>query len=216
MRISDEIKLDTNITFTLTDMRGKVTEKRTHNVYLNYGRDWLLKLMCYAAVGGPPAVLENNRVCYMGIGIGGDKQISTIPPTVDARYPGTNVQSGTDVTVQYLERPVCVNEVGALDYWLQEITHASTAFNATPPPYFVKFICKFGPTDISYAPYYIVPMSEIGLFEYGQVGLVEEPYANVYPGPAGRPQPISYATFYSLNKTAGVSLSVEWSLRITT
>lgn len=213
MKISDGIKILTNITFTLTDLEGKVTEKQTHNVYLNYGRDWLLKLMCYNAPG-PPAVLENNRVCYMGIGIGGDKQVSTIPPQVDTDYYGTNVQSGMDVTVQYLERPVRVKEVGALDYWLQEIVHPPT-FNATPPPYFVKFICNFGATEISYAPYYVVPMSEIGLFEYGQVGLVEEPYANVYPGPAGRPQPIAYATFYTLNKTAGVELSVEWQLRIT-
>jgi hypothetical protein len=219
MLLRDTIKLETNIIFTLTDIKtGKVTEQRTHNVYLNYGRDWLLKLMSYSGGAGvPPAPLEDNRVYAMALGIGGNKQLGTVPEPVNSTYPGTNIRSGTDVTTPYLERPVRVKEVGPTDYWMNVISHGSTTFNPAPPPYYVAYFCTFGALEISYAPYYEVPLSEIGLIHFDQWDTHKnEDIADVYGGAPGahRPQPIAYSTFYTLTKTAGVTLMIEWQIRL--
>lgn len=212
MIITDTLNLETNVVLTLRDaLTGEIAERQVHNLYLNYGREWLLKLMSYAAAGYP---MENNRVCFVGLGIGGNKQTATIEPNLNAVYPGTNSQSGSDLTVTYLERPVMVKEVGADDYWLKEITHASTTVT-TSAPYYAQYICNFTETEISYAPYYVVPLSEAGLFDYGQEPYMIEPIVNVYATtPVGRGQPIAYCTFYPLSKTTAVTLQIKWQVRL--
>lgn len=129
MRFKDSIELKTNITFTLRDERGKLTQRRSHNVWLDYGRDWLLYLMSYditSPLPGHPHTIPvtpapSYRIFSMGFGIGGTKQIATLPPILDTTYPGTNAQTDTDLTVTYLERPVMVEEIAADDYWLQGV-----------------------------------------------------------------------------------------------
>jgi len=219
MRLIDRLELETNITLTLRYPDGRVKEQRSHNLWLDYGRAWLLKLMSYAA-GGPGFPMEDNRICGMQLGIGGNEQNATIPTDVDTDYPGTNVQDDETVTVTQLERPV---RVDATPTWVKLIDHAYTAahINIIPgagaPPYYVQYKCSFGPTDITYAPYYVVPLSEIGLFEYSrcQAPYLNAAYGTIYPAPGtNRPEPVSYDTFPSLSKTFGVTLDAVWEIRL--
>lgn len=212
MRLVDTVKMETNIKMTLRYPDGRIQEQRTHNVWLDYGRAWLLKLMTYD-VAGPPATLEDNRVCGMALGIGGNEQCATIPAAVDAAYPGTNVQDDQTVTISYLERPV---RVDAVPTWVKLIDHTATVLNLAAP-YYVEYKATFGPTDVTYAPYYVVPLSEIGLFEYSrcQAPYLNAAYGDIYPAPGTlRPDPIAYDTYPSLSKSAGVTLDVIWQIRL--
>ena len=215
MWLNENFKIWANVSITFRYSDGRAGRVLTHNIWLNSGRDWLLKLMSYGNNGITP--LEDYRVYAVGFGIGGNKQIATIPSNVNTEYPGTNNQSGEDPAVTMLERPVRIKVDGGLDYWLQPITHASTYFNPSPPPYYVRYYATIGANEISYSPYNTVPLSEIGLFHKGEyTAHVNDTKANVYGTPPVRPVPLAYATFYSISKTSGVTLDIEWEIRLST
>jgi len=178
--------------------------------------------MSYSVAGYPTTQIptapaaSDRRTRYIGFGIGGTGQVASIPVGVAGTYPGTNVQTDTDVTITELERPVLVTTTWGVSYeWEQEITHANTTWSTSP--YYVRYEASFGTTDITISgapgPFSYVPLSEIGLYENSCDP--SEDYTTVrYAGPPVRPNPVAYHTFYTISKTSLITMTVRWDIRI--
>lgn len=229
----DQIRIGMNVLIEARE-RGKLRRglcREGKNIWVYGGREWITKLMSYdGSAGGPPATAEDNRVAFMGFGIGGDQQnISPLPTALDADYPGYNLQNDADPTITMLERPARIDIQGGSNfYWLRELTWSgSSPEYVTPPPttavrYFASFTA--GEINTISGTYYpMVPISEIGLFHYGYNDASGEydTMANVYPTgyPPGppyptRPAPLAYHTFLSIPKTTSLELTVRWEVRV--
>jgi hypothetical protein len=203
--------------------------RHEHNIWVNLGREYL------ARVVAPNDLLTDHNVetgpsnrefiKYMGVGIGGDSQthpsayispLSTDYPPADVSgvpgHPG-NQFSDEDLTVQYLERPVKINEV--TNQWMEAVSTPVVFLNSSMT---LRLDHLFTITDINTAcvpNYTIVPLSEVGLFLSTQ-----DPDAlNVYdPGApnqvgAGRQRLLAYNTFEAIPKTVSFSLEIRWELR---
>lgn len=205
LRITDDIEVKQNLKIIARE-RGKIVARREgHNIFLNLGREWLARLIAYSSLS-PLTPEEDNRVRYIGLGIGGSRQVApsvaNTAPIVTA-YPGTNGQTDTDPTVTILERPVRLSGSTspypglAGDVWLgatqAPVTHG-TAYEAT-------FIRLFSQTEISYSSFLTVPLSEVMLFTNAA-----DPGSYLNTG-------IAYDTFDTLSKTVAFELQVEWTLR---
>jgi hypothetical protein len=200
----DTVEVKNNIHMVMRE-RGKIIGRReSHNIWLNLGREYLASLLAYSSFS-PLTPERNDRIAYMGVGIGGNQQIAlttaNTPPLVTA-YPGTNNQTDTDPTVTALERPVRISG-GSLPYpgsggdvWLGQVQAPAVHATATQ----VTFSHLFGETDISYNPFLIVPLSEIMLFTYNAS-------PNVYNNTG-----VAYDTFPSISKTNAFSLEVDWTV----
>lgn len=205
MSVSDLIQVKSNLRLIARE-RGKIIARREgHNIFLNLGREWLAQLVAYASFG-PPVPERNDRVQYMGVGVGGNRQlalgVANASPIVTA-YPGTNVQTDTDPTVTKLERPVRISGSSdpypgqGGDVWLSQVTAPTVHPVATQ----TTFQHLFTQTDVSYSPFLTVPLSEVGLFT-GAANI------NVYNNTA-----IAYDTFDTISKTVAFELEVDWTLR---
>ncbi len=205
LRIVDDIEVKQNLKIIARE-RGKIVQRREgHNIFLNLGREWLARLIAYSSMS-PLTPEDNDRVRYMGFGIGGTRQLA--PGTANTAplitsYPGTNSNTDTDPTVTTLERPVRVSggsttyPGSAGDVWVGEIQAPATHATATE----VTFIRLFTQEEISYLPYLTVPLSEIMLFtNAADTGY----YLNTG---------IAYDTFDTLSKTLAFELQVEWTIR---
>lgn len=210
MRLGERIEVKSNLVLTVRD-RGKiVTRRRGHNIWLNLGREYLAQLICYSSFS-PLTTERDDRVRYMGVGIGGNRQIAPAvanasplgggtPPNA---YAGTNTQSDTDPTVTVLERPVRISGgtdpypgiVG--DVWLGQVQAPAAHPTATQ----TEFRRVFTSTEISYGIYLSVPLSEIALF----TGAAS---TGVYNNTA-----IAYDTFDTISKTNAFELEVAWTIR---
>jgi hypothetical protein len=201
---TEDIQVRNNLTLTIRE-RGKIVARREgHNIFLNYGREWLSKLIGYKSFS-PDVVETDARVRYMGLGIGGTRQIA--PATADAAPlsdygpVGSFTQTDTDPTISQLERPVRVSGGAGgpapTDSWLAQVQPST---HDTPTS--VTFRRLFTAADISYGGYLSVPVSEIGLF------LSDCPtnFRNNYC--------VAYDTFDTLSKTAAFELEAVWVLRI--
>jgi hypothetical protein len=208
MRLNETIKVDSNLRLVARE-RGKiVTTRDVHNIWLNFGSEWLAKRIAYTSFG-PLTPEDSNGIRYMGLGIGGTRQtslgVANATPLVEA-YPGTNLQTDTDPTVLGLERPVRISGgttaypgEGA-DVWLGQIQ----APPEHPTPSQVTFKRLFTITEVSYGPYLTVPVSEIGLFLHND----SPSYVNVYNN-----QPVAYDTFPAIPLTTAITLEASWTIR---
>ena len=111
MKIKETVKVRNNLRITARE-RGKIAARREgHNIWLDLGREYLASLIALASYS-PDTPERNDRVKYMGFGIGGTRQVApgvaNTAPLVVA-YPGTNAQTDTDPLVTTLERPVRVS-----------------------------------------------------------------------------------------------------------
>jgi len=221
------IEVESNLTLTMRS-RGKIVRRvKGHNIFLNLGREWLPKLISYSALpaGAPPPPLpvtpaEDRRVRYMGLGIGGTRQLAlavanatplgAAPPAPAGHYPGTNLQTDTDPTVIRLERPVRLTSpvpaapdpppYNAADVWLGQV-QAPAVYPTTTS---VKFVRVFTELEISYGPFLTVPLSEIGLFLHDtSATYVNQPNNTC----------VAYDTFDSLSKTNAFALEVDWTIK---
>jgi len=206
LRIVDDIEVTQNLKITARE-RGKIVARREgHNIFLNLGREWLARLIAYSSFS-PLTPEDDNRVRYMGFGIGGTRQVApgvaNVAPVVTA-YPGTNAQTDVDPTVLRLERPVRISGSSSTypglagDVWLGAYQIPVTHTTATE----TTFIRVFTQEEVSYAPFLSVPLSEIMLFTNGA-----DPGSALNTG-------IAYDTFDTLSKTLAFELQVEWTLRI--
>jgi hypothetical protein len=214
MRYSREevIEVRSNLRLTMRE-RGKIVARREgHNIWLDLGRELITHLLSYISFA-PLTPARDDRVRYIGLGIGGTRQIATsvssVPP-MSTDYAGTNLQTDTDPTIQQLERPVRVSGLSGghhlTDVWMGQI-QAPPDFSPSPTPPLptpsqVTYRRLFTYAEISYAPYLIVPLSEVGL--YTNNANPNDPSSTV----------VAYDTFETLSKTLKFQLEVEWSIRI--
>jgi len=208
MRIAETIEVKQNLILTARE-RGKIVARREgHNIFVDLGREYLAKHIAFQSFS--PDVAEDPpggaRVKYMGVGIGGTRQLA--PATANAApisppYTGTNVQVDTDSTVTRLERPVRLSGGSSTypgiptDVWLGRIQAPATHPVATQ----VQFRRVFTVSEVNYSPFLTVPLSEIGLF------LSSANVANF------QNTLIAYDTFDTISKTAAVDLEVVWTLK---
>lgn len=205
LRFSEDVEAKTNLKLVMRE-RGKIVERReTHNIWVNIGSEFLAELIAYQSYG-PDVPYRDDRVKYMGVGIGGTAQkslSSANSPPVTPPYGGTNDQTDVDVNVTTLERPVRISGSSAVypgiagDAWVGIIASADP--NTVPTE--VTFTRIFSQTEINYSAFVSVPLSEIGLFT---AAADPENYQNVL---------VAYDTFDTLHKTAAFNLEVIWTIK---
>jgi hypothetical protein len=222
MTIHDDVEARSNVEI-IARSRGKIVDRyEGHNVFLNYGRQWLIELMSYDTTGWPDTKIPvspttaDRRIRYIGFGIGGNQQTATIPANVATTYPGTNTQTDTDKTITELERPILVTTTwGATYEWEQELDHASTTW--TTGPYKLHVEASFTEYELSLAgapgPFSYVPLAEIGLYE-NACDPADDYTTERYAGSPVRPNPVCYHTFPSLSKTDLITIDVRWDIRL--
>lgn len=183
MRLKEDIKVGSNIRLRLLDELGGnlIDERESHNIFVNYGREWLSELAAYNTAF---TAFRNDRINYVAVGIGGTQQTLTATAVRalgyagyadDWDYGGTPVNPGdltqggeggtgtadalqgdSDPTVTGLEYPV---QITSLNYY--DTVKKPATF---PEAGIVRYTAVLGYTDVSYGSYTEVPLSEIGLF----------------------------------------------------
>lgn len=179
----------------LRDKSGSVVDRRMgQNVWVNNGRTWLRDLFSYSSFS-PLTAGNNNRIAYIGFGIGGTRQGSAAaavaPMGVD--YPGTNLQTDQNPSVSQLERPV---------RWRSGKFLAPLAVPTFTTPTSLRYSTVLDLTDVTYGSYTAVPLSEIGL------------YLNGADDTVGSNQLIAYDTYETIQKTPGFTLAVTWVISL--
>jgi hypothetical protein len=199
-----------NLRVTLRD-RGKIVARRDgHNIWLDFGRTYLASLLAYQDFA-PLVTEQDNRVSYIGFGIGGTRQISPAIANNEpllSHYPGGLTQTDAQPGILKLERPVRFGWTTVLpeapgvggydlgDVWLKEVqvpTH--------PIATSTRFAMTATSTELNGGYYLAVPLSEVGLFHRG-AGV------HVYNN-----SPIAYDTFDTVQKTGLFDLTVSWTIR---
>jgi len=205
MRIIDELEVKQNVHIIARE-RGKIVARRDgHNIFLNLGREWLAELISLASLG-PDVPERDDRVKYIGLGIGGTRQLALAHANAapyGTSYQGTNTQTDSDPLVTQLERPVRISGSNSPyggtpgDIWIGTVQAPPVHATATE----TTFKRLFGPTDISYGSFPSVPLSEVGLMTSAAV---PGNYLN---------QLIAYDTFDTISKTGAVELEIIWTLK---
>ena len=205
MRLIETIEVKQNLRLTVRE-RGKIVDRREgHNIWLNLGREYLAQLIGYASFG-PLTAERDDRIRYIGLGIGGNRQlalgVANGAPIVTA-YPGTNAQTDSDPTVTQLERPVRLSGSEdpypgqAGDVWIGQV-QAPVVHPVTTQTTFSRV---FTSSEVSYGSFLSVPLSEIMLFTGSS-------NPNVYTNTG-----VAYDTFDTLSKTSAFELEVNWTIR---
>jgi len=195
---------DVNVDITLrTRPHGPIVQRRrVHNIFLNYGREWLAEFTSLDTGGVP---FRDDRIRYMAFGIGGQSQLLSVA-TIQSLYSGwsgytTPAQVDTDPTVTGLEYPV---EITSGDYY-DDVSQPATF----PEAGIARYTAIVGYNEISYpgGPT-SVPLSEVGLFT--------EAVPSQSTAPTSAPPErymVAYNTFDTLSKTPAYVLQVDWELR---
>lgn len=207
MSVPDVLQARTNIEIDVRERGKLVRRERTHNIVTNIGRQFLAEVIV-SDVAAPGLVRHQNTVVrYIGFGIGGNRQSSSIAdaPPFSVDYPGVNTQTDVDLTVSGLQRPV---RVTAGPLWMREIAAPATFPSATS----VRFTAAFSDTDINYGAYASVPLSEIGLYSSAADPTLPNGTSGVYPGAGGLI--LAYDTFNTIHKSGLFSIEVRWEWRI--
>lgn len=214
------IKIESNVVLTARNKRGKIVERRdSHNIFLDYGRDWIAHLVGLDTAG---AFFREDRIKYMAFGIGGTAQkiaSADIRNPAIYNYPGypndwvggagsgDPTQTDVDPSVTALEWPVLVSTNNYFDLCSQPHTFPGTVG-------VIRFTSVLGLNEVSFGGYPSVPLSEIGLFTAGDPTALDTTQAPVIA--AGLPAEkfmVAYNTFDTLSKTTLFYLEVDWELR---
>lgn len=206
-----DIEVRSNLELTFRERGKVVTRRKGHNIWLNLGREYLAKLISYSAYGAPGTPEEDMRIRYMGLGIGGSRQLA--PAFADSdplltAYPGGHDQTDTDPTVTQLQRPVRISggSTPPGGYQLTDVWLGQCQTPTHPTATQTNFRRVFAEDEVSYAPFLTVPLSEVMLFTNGT--LYNANYVNQYDNTG-----IAYDTFDSINKTNAFTLEVSWTIR---
>jgi hypothetical protein len=225
--VENELQVRSNLKLIARE-RGKMVARREgHNIWVNIGREFLAGLICYASYAGYVGTPErNDRVQFMGLGIGGNRQnalaLANSSPlggaTPPNHYSGSNAQTDTDPTLQYLERPVRVSWSGPTptaspydpvdDEWYAQVGPV-TGITGHPTAYETRFTTLIGETQINGSTSYYpsVPLSEVGLF----TGAINRHLPSSVTNPSN--VYLAYDTFDTISKTVGVTFEIEWTIR---
>lgn len=204
-RTIDTVEVRQNLTLT-TRERGKIVDRREgHNIWLDLGREYLAQLIALASFN-PDVPVRDDRIKYMGLGIGGTRQLALAVANsspISPPYTGTNTQTDEDATLTVIERPVRVSGSSSAypglagDEWVSEV---SAPANLSVPTE-VTFTRVFTEAEVSYGPFASVPLSEVGLLTSAAD---PENYQNSL---------VAYDTFDTLSKTVAIALEVVWTIR---
>lgn len=215
MGYEDNIKVGSNVRLRLLDQPGGsiVEERESHNIFLNYGREWISELAAYDASLTP---FRGDRVRFVGVGIGGTDQTMAYTAVQSmgysgfaddwqfGGYPGSEdlskggeggtgtagpTQTDSDPTVTGLEYPVQMTDQ---DYYEEVKMPASF-----PEAGIVRYTAVLGYADVSYGSYTAVPLSEVGLFT-GSVteGVVNQEYPPLDATESRGPYPPASSNYY--------------------
>ena len=213
MKFSENIEVNWNLEIDLFE-RGKRKRwhRRTHNIVVNGGRQFLAETITPSSLGpGSFVRTQDTVVRYIGFGIGGSRQtapeasVSPLSDPYPGGYGGTTLNTDTDVTVSILERPVQVTS--GPDLWMREIATPGTFDTAQR----TKFIAVFSVTDINFGGFTSIPLSEIGLFKSSADPSFPNGSAGAYPGAGGHL--LAYDTFDPIFKSGLFSIEVRWEWR---
>jgi hypothetical protein len=204
-RFTEDIEVKSNLFLTVRE-RGKIVARREgHNIFLDYGREWLSGLIAYSSFS-PDTFEDSRRVRYFGFGIGGTRQVAPAfadsPPLSDYGPVGGFTQTDTNPTLLRLERPVRLSGSSGPgtqpgDRWVGQVQ--APPIHDTPTSTTFRRLITLD--EISYAPYVSVPLSEIGMFLSDSN--TNFPFNNI----------VAYDTFDTLSKTTAFELEVSWTLR---
>lgn len=206
MRFNDTIEVRQNLSIVARE-RGKIVARREgHNIWLDLGNEYLAEVIALSAINPADVPERDDRIKYMGLGIGGtsQKQLSDANSApISPPYTGTNVQTDDDPTVTTLERPVRLSGSDASypgiagDAWIGAVQAPVTH----PLPNQTTFRRLFTQSEISYGSFLSVPLSEVGLFTSASD---PENYQNLM---------VAYDTFDTISKTSAVELEVIWTIK---
>jgi hypothetical protein len=206
MRIKDTIEVKSNLIITARE-RGKIVDRREgHNIWLDLGREYLAQLIAFQSFS-PDTPVRDDRIKYMGLGIGGTAQIAL--PTANSApisppYTGTNVQDDVTPIVTTIERPVRISGSDSAypgiagDQWVGQIQAPPDLSGGTE----VVFRRVFTEEEVSYGPFLIVPISEVMLF------------TSAADPESFRNTGVAYDTIATLSKTSAVAIEFVWTIRI--
>ena len=209
--------------------RGKIIPEycvEEHNIWVNLGREFL------AGVVSPntnfTSRLVDDRIGYMGFGIGGNKQIAsvdTLYPDLATDYPGTLTYDKSTPTTKYLERPIKVSgtagATGTTGDWAVAVSLPPTRILVGGIGYStVEFVTTVSDTMMALGGAYpSVPVSEAALMLYGQpvIGQVSDNFyaygsPPTYVNPS-RPTLVAYNNFGTITKTTDITLEFHWQLQ---
>jgi len=205
MKLQETIEVKSNLRIIARE-RGKIVARREgHNIWLDLGREYLASLISYASYGSPDTPERDDRIKYIGLGIGGTRQASLSVANsapMSTAYPGSNDQTDTNPTVTTLERPVRISGTTTVppydagDVWLGQI-QAPVVHSPSTVAIFTRI---FSSSELSYSSFTTVPLSEIMLF----TGAAD---INVYNNTG-----VAYDTMDTLSKTVAFALEVDWSI----
>lgn len=205
MRIVDIIEVKQNLSLIARE-RGKIVARRDgHNIWLDLGREYLAQLISLSSFN-PDVPVREDRIKYMGVGIGGTRQLALAVANaapISPPYVGANTQTDSDPTVTTLERPVRVSGSAtaypgiAGDAWIGQVQVPPDLTISTQ----VTFRRVFSGTEVSYGPFLSVPLSEVALFTNAAAPVN---YLNTA---------VAYDTFDTLSKTAAIDIEAVWTIR---
>jgi len=236
LKVGTPVKVGSNVRLTLRDKPGgKIIEERnSHNIFLNYGREWVAELI---GLDTGYSAFRNDRCRYMVFGIGGTSQLiaSATLRSTWAGFPdawdysdvgdlstgglggaggGDPAQDDTDPAVTGLEYPVQITDE---DYYDDILAPASF-----PEAGVIRLTSILGYNEVSFAGFTSVPLSEIGLITESRIQddfppldsaiLVSSSFGD--RPPIGVRYMVAYNTFNTLSKTSAFVLQVDWELRI--
>jgi hypothetical protein len=205
-KLVESIEVKSNLCLTVRE-RGKIVARRAgHNIWVDLGREYLASLISYSSYG-PDTPERNDRIRYIGFGIGGTRQLAlgtANSAPLSTAYPGNNTQTDTNPAVTRLERPVRVSGTttnppyDASDVWLGQVVAPVTHSPSTV----ALFSRIFSSAEISYSSFTTVPLSEVGLFTgaANPIGVSNNTF-------------VAYDTMDTLSKTNAFELEVAWEIR---
>lgn len=213
--------MEDNVLITLRE-HGRVVDKRSgHNVWTEYGREYLAKRITLDShdpdVHGSAEYIQNIQ-----FGIGSNRQanlLSANTPPLSTSYPagfdphatvGNTYRSENqlDPLISTLERPVRVtgsenpySTALGTDVWFLDPS-AGSFITSHPTPSSVRIRAFLDATagNIVYGSFNSVPLSEIGLFTTVDIN-------SPYPGNC-----VAYHSFGTLELTDAIELEVEWTI----
>lgn len=183
----DDISIKSNVEIFCRE-NGKIVPgslREGHNVWTLTGREYDAQLKSYESYG-PDTPFRNDRIRYIGFGIGTQPEVSTVIRLVS---------------------PIAWN---AGNQFLAQVA-APPLFPLAPSRTNVRYTKIYGLLELSVVG--TVTLQEAGLFTDGGPPLFIPGTRDLTLAAAQAQAPMAYKTFEPLKKTQNFELEVRWELR---
>ena len=175
--------------------RGKLvpgTRREGKNIWTLTGREYLARLMSYSAYGSTDTPARNDRIRYIGFGIGTTPEVASV--------------SKLDSPIAYdVTSSVFLAELAIPTYPFQTTGSYGTS---------VRYTREFAEGELSVTT--TVTLTEAGLFTDGALSSLFVPPRSISEksiGEATNQAPVAYKTFDPLKKTNNFVLQISWEVR---